>query len=92
MAMLTLETTSKFDKDIQRMEKRNMELSLIKEVVQTLLEGNPLAEKYRDHALSGNYVGFRECHILPDWSLIYTIDRKRLVLIAFRTGSHADLF
>lgn len=60
-------------------------------VLQTLLEERPLEKKHRDHALSGNYIGFRECHIRPDWLLIYTIDHGNLILTAARTGSHSDL-
>ena len=61
-------------------------------VIQTLREEKPLAEKHRDHALVGNYIGFRECHIAPDWLLVYAIDEGKLILTASRTGSHADLF
>ena len=60
-------------------------------ILQELLEERPLDRKFRDHELTGNYVGFRECHIRPDWLLIYTIDHGSLILTATRTGSHADL-
>ncbi|MTI85073.1 MAG: type II toxin-antitoxin system YafQ family toxin [Firmicutes bacterium] len=68
------------------------QVDLFKEVLQTLLEEKPLAEKQRDHALMGNYTGFREYHILPDWLLIYQIDRGTLLLVTSRTGTHSDLF
>lgn len=58
----------------------------------TILEEKLLAEKYHDHSLSGNYTGFRECHILPDWLLIYAIKKDKLILTASRTGTHSDLF
>ena len=90
--MLEFETTTQFRKDYKRIEKRKYDLSLMDEVVQTLLEEKPLDPKHRDHALSGNYSGHRECHILNDWLLIYRIERANLVLVATRTGTHSDLF
>ena len=60
-------------------------------MINTLLEGKPLEEKYRDHGLVGKYAGHRECHIFPDWLLIYYVDNKSLILIAVRTGTHSDL-
>jgi mRNA interferase YafQ len=65
---------------------------LVEEVLQVLLEEQPLAEKHRAHALAGNYTGFRECHILPDWLLIYRIDSGMLLLVASRTVTRAYLF
>ena len=90
--MLTLKTTTKFKKDYKRMKKQGKDMSLLGEVIDILLAENSLDEKYRDHPLSGNYVGFRECHILPDWLLIYAIDKNQLILTASRTGTHSDLF
>lgn len=90
--MLRLETTGQFRKDYKRAKKRGYDMRLLEEVVQMLLEEQPLAPKHRDHALTGNYVGFRECHILPDWLLIYAVERNRLVLTITRTGTHSDLF
>lgn len=90
--MLTLEATSKFRKEYKLAKKRGLDMNLLETVIDTLLEEKPLDEKYRDHALSGNYSGFRECHIQPDWLFIYKIDGERLVLVAARTGSHSDLF
>ena len=90
--MLTLETTGKFRKDYKLAKKRGLDLSLLETVIDTLLEGKVLDEKYRDHALTGNYIGFRECHIQSDWLLIYRIEYDELILVASRTGTHSDLF
>lgn len=90
--MLELETTSQFRKDFKRIKKRGYDTGLLQAVIGMLLEEQPLDAKYKDHPLSGNYIGFRECHILPDWLLIYCISRKRLILTAARTGTHSDLF
>ena len=65
--MLTLQTTGQFRKDYKLAKKRRCKMELLEEVLQTLLEEKPLAEKHHDHALKGNYMGFRECHIQPDW-------------------------
>ena len=89
--MLTLKPTTKFKKDYKRMKKQGKDMSLLGEVIDLLLNEIVLDEKYHDHPLSGNYVGFRECHILPDWLLIYAIDKDQLILTASRTGSHSDL-
>lgn len=89
--MLILRTTGKFRKDYKLAKKRGLPMEELEIVLQTLLEERPLEEKHRDHALSGNYIGFRECHIRPDWLLIYTIDNGNLILTAARTGSHSDL-
>ena len=90
--MLTLHTTSQFRKDYKLAKKRGYNLSLLEEVLDTLLEGKTLDAKYHDHGLTGNYLGFRECHILPDWLLIYAIDNGTLILTASRTGTHSDPF
>lgn len=74
------------------MKKQGKDLSLLEYVIDELLAERILNEKYQDHALTGNYVGFRECHILSDWLLIYTVNEEELVLTASRTGSHSDLF
>ena len=90
--MLILHTTSQFRKDEKLARKRGLDISLLKSVIQTLLEEKPLAPKHKDHPLTENYTGFRECHILPNWLLIYTVDKGRLILTASRTGTHPDLF
>jgi mRNA interferase YafQ len=90
--MLTLKTTSRFRKDYNLAKKRGLDLSLLEAVIDTLLEEKALDPKYKDHPLTGDYTGFRECHILPDWLLIYAVHRETLILTASRTGTHADLF
>lgn len=88
--MLKLNQSSKFKKDYKLCIRRNYNLNLLKQTVDTLRIPAPLPQKNKDHGLSGNYAGCRECHILPDWLLIYRIDSNELYLI--RTGTHADLF
>ena len=89
--MLVLKPTTKFRKDYKRMKKQGKDMSLLENVINDLLHEKKLDEKYLDHPLSGNYAGFRECHILPDWLLIYAINKQQLILTAVRTGSHSDL-
>lgn len=89
--MYQLTTTTQFRKDYKRIKKRGYDLAILEGVLDTLLAGQPLAEKHRDHALQGNYKGFRECHIQPDWLLIYAIDGDQLILTASRTGTHTEL-
>lgn len=90
--MLELVTTGQFRKDYKRAKKRGYDMALLENIIDTLLTEKPLDERHRDHALTGNYTGFRECHILPDWLLIYAIDKGMLLLTASRTGTHSDLF
>ena len=90
--MLQLKPTAQFRKDYKRIKKRGYNLSLLQDVLETLCAEKSLDTKYKDHALLGAYKGFRECHVQPDWILIYTIDKDELILVAARTGSHADLF
>ena len=90
--LLELKKTAQFRKDLKRMVKRRLNIDLLDEVIQTLREQKPLDPKYRDHELAGVFTGFRECHIQPDWLLIYLIDGENLILTAARTGTHSDLF
>ncbi len=90
--MLKMQTTTQFRKDLKRVKKRGYNLSLLESVLSVLLREETLEDKFRDHALTGNYVGFRECHIKPDWLLIYSVDNGNLILTASRTGTHSDLF
>lgn len=90
--MYKIVTTGKFKKDLKLAKKRGYNLSLLSVVVDMLAAGNPLPEKYKDHNLSGNYAGCRECHITPDWLLIYEIEEDELILYLTRTGTHSDLF
>lgn len=87
-----LKPTSKFKQDLKTAKKRGYDLSLLQDVLETLASGEPLPEKYRDHNLLGNYKGCRECHITPDWLLIYEVSESQLILYLTRTGSHSDLF
>lgn len=84
--------TSMFKKDLKLAKKRGYDLSLLNIVVDTLARGEQLAEKYKDHSLIGNYKGCRECHITPDWLLIYEVSDGELILYLTRTGTHNDLF
>lgn len=84
--------TSMFKKDMKLAKRRGYDLSLLDSVVETLAMGQPLPEKYKDHILVGNYKGCRECHITPDWLLIYEISENELILYLTRTGTHSDLF
>lgn len=90
--MLTLIITTQFKKDLKRIKKRGLNLNSLKFVLNTLQKQEILPLKYKDHALVGNFKGFRECHIEPDWLLIYAISNEKLILTAARTGSHSDLF
>jgi len=90
--MLTLETTTQFRKDYKRASKRGYDLTLLKTVLDTLLSGEPLNARHRDHALTGDMKKYRECHLQPDWLLVYRKEQDRLILVAHRTGTHADLF
>ena len=90
--MLELVLSTRFKKDLKLAKKRGLYLNLMDEVVTTLASCQTLDEKYHDHPLSGNYEGFRECHILPDWLLIYRVDDEEVFLFLSRTGTHSDLF
>ena len=89
---LTIKTTKRFDKDLKKLKKRKYDLILLAQVINKLSDSEILPEKYRDHYLTGDYKGFRECHIQPDWLLIYKIEKNILVLTLSRTGIHSDLF
>ena len=84
--------TSQFKKDYKLMQKRGKDKAKLEAILRVLAVGGTLPPENRDHALSGNYAGFRECHIEPDWLLIYRIDEGVLELFLFRTGKHSDLF
>jgi len=88
--MLTLATTNRFEKNFKKMLKRGKDKDKLLIVIELLLEQQPLPAKYKDHLLIGNWQGFRECHIEPDWLLIYQITSEELILTD--TGTHADLF
>ncbi len=84
--------TAQFKKDYKLAMKRGFKMSLLDNVVTALAMGDSLPEKNKDHALFGNWAGLRECHILPDWLLIYRVEDNILVLTLTRTGTHSDLF
>jgi mRNA interferase YafQ len=88
----TVKPTNKFRKDYKLMEKRRLNMSLLDEIIIMLAKGIPLPTHNRDHALVGNYTGYRGCHVQPDWVLIYRIDKDVLVLTLTRTGSHSDVY
>lgn len=88
----TVKPTTQFKRDYKLALKRHLDVKLLEDVVAALAMGETLAEKHRDHSLSGNWAGHRECHILPDWLLVYRIEDNVLVLTLARTGSHSDLF
>ena len=88
--MLKLNSSSRFKKDYRRCARRGYDLGLIQKVVMTLRIPASLPPKNKDHGLSGEYAGCRECHVLPDWLLIYRVNDGELYLV--RTGTHADLF
>ncbi len=88
----TVKPTTQFKKDYKRAMKRGLKIELLEKVVELLAMGEALPEKNRDHELSGNWIGHRECHIQPDWLLVYRIEDDVLVLTLARTGTHSDLF
>ena len=88
----SLVMSSRFKKSLKRAVKRGLDISLMQSIVDTLLAGIPLDAKYKDHSLKGALKGLRECHIAPDWLLIYMIENDILTLTLIDTGSHSDLF
>ena len=90
--MLRIETSSRYRKDRKLMAKQGRDLSLLDDIIDKLKNRKLLEAKHRDHALTGNFARLRECHITPDWLLIYAIENDRLVLSLSRTGTHSDLF
>ena len=84
--------TTQFKKDFKLAMKRSMKIELLEEVIAMLAMGETLPDKHKDHALTGNWVGHRECHILPDWLLVYRLEDDILVLTLTRTGTHSYLF
>ena len=88
--MLTTKQSKQFKQEYERMKKRGKDMNKIKSIIKMLVEGISLPKNCKDHPLKGNYAGYRETHIEPDWLLIYTIKENNLYL--YRTGSHSDLF
>ena len=90
--MLTVRYSTKFKRDYKLVKGRGYDIMLLEEVLDILCSGQPLPPKYRDHNLTGNYEGCRECHITPDWLLIYELAADELILYLTRTGTQSDLF
>ena len=90
--MYKIRPSTKFQKDLKKVQKRGYDISLLTTVLNILANGESLPQKYKDHNLSGNYKGCRQCHITPDWLLIYEILDDELILYLTRTGTHSDLF
>ena len=92
MTKYVVKPSTKFQKDLKRAKKRGYNIDLLTEVIRWLADGKTLPEQYLDHKLSGDFMGCRECHITPDWLLIYEISEGALLLYLTRTGTHSDLF
>ena len=90
--MLTIKYQTAFKKDYKRVVRRGYDVRLLEKVIELLAEQIPLPKEYHDHNLTGNYAGCRECHITPDWLLIYEVKETELLLYLTRTGTHSDLF
>lgn len=89
---LTVKPTTQFKKDYKLAMKRGLKINLLEDVVALLAMGETLPEKNKDHSLGGDWAGYRECHVLPDWLLVYRVENDVLVLTLSRTGTHSDLF
>lgn len=90
--MLSIVSSNRFKKDLKIAIRRGYNIKLLDDVVSKIAAQEKLDEKYKDHALSGEYNNFRECHITPDWLLVYQIIENELILFLSRTGTHSDLF
>jgi len=90
--MYSIVYTKKMKRDVKRMKKRGKDLSKLITTLDLLLSGMPMPQKYQDHLLKGEMRGYRECHIEPDWLLVYRIVHDELILLASATGTHSDLF
>ena len=87
-----IQRTSQFKRDYKLAKKRGCNIQLLKDVITILANGEQLPSKHNNHYLSGNYAGYQECHVEPDWLLIYKTTESRLVLTLYRMGTHSDLF
>lgn len=92
MTKLNIVFSNQFKRDLKLIRKRGYNFELMESVVEKLAKMETLPDKFRDHALTGDYIGFRECHIQPDWLLVYRMDGEELFLFLSRTGTHSDLF
>lgn len=89
--MYAIRTTVAFKKDIKRLRKQNANIALLESVIDTIASNEPLDAKHNDHALNGNWQGFRDCHVEPDWLLIYRRNEEHRNITLARTGSHSEL-
>lgn len=90
--MLKIVLSNRFKKDLKLAKKRGLNLDILEDIVNKLAMREKLPDKNRDHGLIGDYIGFRECHVAPDWLLVYRVEEDELELFLFRTGTHSDLF
>ncbi len=90
--MYRIAASARFKKDLKLVIKRGFQISLLDEVITLLANGKSLPDRYRDHPLKGDFEGCRECHVTPDWLLVYEISQEELILYLTRTGTHSDLF
>ena len=90
--MYEIPPTKRFQRDVKRIQKRGYDMSLLSDILKKLANGEPLPPKNRDHQLTGDFNGCRECHITPDWLLVYETVEEELILYLTRTGTHSDLF
>ena len=92
MTKYEIRNTTQFKKDYKLAKRRGMNITLLKDIVTKLANGEPLGARHKDHPLSGDWIGHRECHVQPDWLLVYRIENDILVLTLSRTGTYSDLF
>lgn len=84
--------SSRFKRDLKLLDRRGWDFDILSDVIKMLADGMSLPSQYKDHKLSGDFVGCRECHVMPDWLLVYEIDQEILMLYLIRTGTHRDIF
>ena len=90
--MYEIRPTKRFQRDVKRIQKRGYDMSLLSDILKKLANGEPLPPKNRDHQLTGDFNGCRECHITPDWLLVYETVEEELILYLTRTSTHSDVF
>ncbi|MDP2276746.1 MAG: type II toxin-antitoxin system YafQ family toxin [Nitrospirota bacterium] len=90
--MLNVKTTNKFEKDFELMIRQGEDIEKLKIIMQMLAREESLDPRHRDHKLTGGYISHRECHVEPDWLLVYKVDIKEQTITFVRNGSHSDLF
>ncbi|MDE5565131.1 MAG: type II toxin-antitoxin system YafQ family toxin [Oscillospiraceae bacterium] len=92
MKKYEIKPSSTYKRELRKMAKQHKDMSLLNTIITKLANGEPLPEQNRDHELTGNFKGCRECHIQPNWLLVYEIREGELLLYLLRTGSHSDIF